>query len=89
MPPGTLMELRRLAELLERSDELQEQAESQAAAFRAASDPTAAWVHDVRRDSCRIQAEHLRARFAAEVAELFPLLLNYAEAWAGGSRRVA
>ena len=83
------MELRRLAELLEQAEELQEQAEAQRAAYRAAKDATAAWVHDVRRDSCRIQAEHLRARFAVEVAELFPLLLNYAEAWAGGSRRAA
>ncbi|MGC1273883.1 MAG: hypothetical protein WBC44_09265 [Planctomycetaceae bacterium] len=89
MPPGTLMEMRRLAEMLERSEELQAQAETHSAAFRAATDPTAAWVHDVRKDSCRIQAEHLRARFAAEAAELWPLLVNYAEVWSTGGRRAA
>lgn len=83
------MEMRRLADLLERAEEFQAQADEQSAAFRAANGPAAAWQHDVRKDSCRIQAEHLRAQFAAEVAELFPLLLSYAEIWSTGGRRAA
>lgn len=83
------MEMRRLADLLEQAEAFQALADEQSAAFRASADPTAAWIHDVRRDSCLVQAGHLRARFAAEVAELFPLLLSYAEIWSAAERRAA
>ena len=83
------MELRRLAEMLEEAEELRERADEQSEALRAAGNTVAAWVHDVRRDCCRLEAERLHARFAAEAAELWPLLLSYAEAWAGGGRRAA
>ena len=89
MPPGTLMEMRRLAELLERAEELQAQAEMHSAAFRATNEPAAAWVHEVRKDSCRAQAESLQSQFATEAAEMWSLLLTYAETWSLGNRRAA
>jgi hypothetical protein len=89
MPPGTLREMRRLAELLERADELLEKSGERSEEFRAESDYVAAWVHDVRGDNCRLEAARLRAQFGAEAAELWPLLLSYAEAWASGGRWAA
>ncbi|HEX6986684.1 MAG TPA: hypothetical protein VF170_14985 [Planctomycetaceae bacterium] len=81
--------MRRLAELLERADELTERAAERAEELRAEASPVAAWVHDVRGDSCRLEAARLRAQFAGEAAELWPLLLSYAEAWSAGGRRAA
>jgi hypothetical protein len=89
MPPGTLMEMRRLGEMLDRAEELREQAEERSAALRAAGNTVAAWVNDVRGDCSRMEAERLHARFALEAAELWPLLLSYAEAWSAGGRRAA
>ena len=88
MPPGTLAEMRRLSALLERSEELKEQAEEQREAVRAVS-PAAAWVMDVRADCRRQEAGRLRAQFAEEAAEFWPLLMSYAEAWAAGNGRRA
>ena len=85
MPPGTLSELRRLAALLDRADELTEQSTDRSEDLRAEANYVAAWVHDVRIDNLRLEAARLRAQFAAEAAELWPLLMTYAEAWSGGT----
>ncbi len=89
MPHGTLSEMRRLAGLLDLADEMTERSAEQSDAHRAEENYVAAWVHDVRIDNCRLESARLRAQFAAEAAELWPLLLTYAEAWAAGGRRAA
>lgn len=89
MPHGTLSEMRRLADLLERADELTEQSGERSDELRSESNYVAAWVHDVRIDNLRLEAARLRAQFAAEAAELWPLLMTYAEAWSAGGRRAA
>ena len=89
MPTGTLTEMRRLADLLERADDLTDRSAEQSEEFRAEQNYVAAWVHDVRGDCCRLEAARLRAEFAAGAAELWPLLLSYAESWTAGNRRAA
>ena len=89
MPHGTLSELRRLTQLLERADELSDQSAERSDELRAEESYVAAWVHDVRIDNCRLEAARLRAQFAAEAAELWPLIMTYAEAWAASGRRAA
>lgn len=89
MPAGTLSEMRRLADLLDRAEELTEKGIEETQALRDEGSYVAAWIRDVRSDSCRMEAARLRAEFADGAAELWPLLLSYAEAWAAGSRRAA
>ena len=87
MPPGTLREMRRLAELIDRSEELKAQSAERRSAAAAEHGPIAAWVLEARADCSLIEAERLRAEFAEEAADLWPLLMMYAEAWSG--RRAA
>lgn len=89
MPHGTLSEMRRLAELLQRADDLTEQSAERSDELRSEANYVAAWVHDVRIDNLRLEAARLRAQFAAEAAELWPLLMTYAEAWSASGRRAA
>ena len=89
MPHGTLSELRRLTDLLAQADELTEQSAERGDELRDESSYVAAWVHDVRIDNRRLEAARLRAQFAAEAAELWPLIMTYAEAWAASGRRAA
>jgi hypothetical protein len=89
MPSGTLSEMRRLADLLDRADELTEKGIEEVQALRDEASYVAAWIRDVRGDSCRMEAARLRAEFADGAAELWPLLLSYAEAWAAAGSRWA